>query len=85
MLDTILIDTRPSPDRFDADQKCRLPISGSERYQTKAPAFRAGVFGTQTNRALGGSAQHTVSLGQATIPSLYKIAHSELTMEWKAT
>jgi hypothetical protein len=56
VLDTILINTRPSPDRFDADQKCRLLISGSERchHITKAPAFEAGVFGTQTIRALGG-------------------------------
>jgi hypothetical protein len=30
MLDTIFINTRPSPDRFDADQMCRLLISGSD-------------------------------------------------------
>jgi hypothetical protein len=59
MLDSIFINTRPSPDRFDADQTSRLLISGSERchHITKTPAFEAGVagvFGTQTNRALGG-------------------------------
>jgi hypothetical protein len=71
---------------------CRFPLPWSveeldallcqiESRIKKTPAFRAGVFFTQTNRALrvsgdGGKRPTCGYFGPATILNLYRIAHS---------